>query len=228
MSASDDVSSLYTRRAGSYNGCVQAFRHRQALCSVLAASGLLRPGQRILDAGCGTGLSILALAGALKHRGLRAQAIDGFDLTPVMLERCAAAVRAADVPGVTLRQADVLGPGDQLPASWTGYDLITCVSMLEYVPRRRLPAALAALRQRLAPGGRLLAVITRSSFYPTRWIWRCEGYRASELRSACAAAGFTDLAFRYYPWNYAWLNIGNHIIDSAGSTPARGPARPES
>ena len=228
-SATTDVSRLYTRRSRSYVGYVQAFGHRQGLRAVLARTGVLRAGQRVLDAGCGTGLSILALAGAMRRGGVRPRLVHAFDLTPAMLERCQATLgshreglRAAGMPDAELRQADVLRLNDQLPESWHGYDLIVCASMLEHLPRHLLPAALAALRARLAPGGRILIVITRSGFYPTRWIWRCEGYRRRDVRRALAGAGFTGIEFHRYPAACAWLNLGNHVVTAAADR--SGPA----
>jgi len=208
--AADDVQRLFTRRADAYVEYAQAFRHRQGIAAALVSSGLLRPGQRILDAGCGTGLSILALTDALRTRGFACPSIDAFDLTEAMLDRCRETVRAA-LPPVEFRQADVLHLSEQVPASWDGYDLIVCAAMLEYVRRDSLTAAVAALGERLEPGGRLFAVITRSSFYATRWIWRCEGYTEREIRSAFTDAGLADVVFRRYPWRYGWLNVGNHI-----------------
>lgn len=217
--AASDVQRLYTRRPRGYVAYVQAFGHRQGVRALLTRAAVLEPGQRILDAGCGTGLSILALAGALRRLGLRPRSVDAFDLTPAMLDRCRAtlerrraALEAAGLTGVELRQADVLRLDDQLPASWTGYHLIMCASMLEHLPRHQLRAGLTSLRQRLAPGGRLLAVITRRQFYPTRWIWHCEGYTRQELHAALTDAGLTGITFHRYPWTCTWLNLGNHVI----------------
>jgi len=216
--ATNDVQGLYTRRGHAYVSYVQAFRHRQGLAAVLASSTALGLDQRILDAGCGTGLSILAMIEALHRRGFRHRSIDAFDLTPAMLERCKATLEANGVPRVELRQADVLHLDEQLPAGWTGYDLIVCASMLEYVPPHLLSKALAGLGERLAPGGRLVVVITRKLFYFTRWIWRCEGYGAGEIRAVMAKAGLSRGVLRYYPATYGWLNVGNHVIEAKATT----------
>ena len=47
---------------------------------------------------------------------------------------------------------------------WTDYDLIVSASMLEYVPRKRLAEALAALRGRLTDQGRLILFITKRNW----------------------------------------------------------------
>lgn len=210
--ARETVQQLYTRRAGYYAGYVQALGHRQGLEAVLVASGVLAEGQRILDAGCGTGLSILAIAGAFQRLALRYESVHGFDLTPAMLERCRAALSAQGIQNAEIRAADVRQLDSQLPASWTGYDLIFTASMLEHLPRDELVSAVSGLAARLRAGGRLLVVVTRRSFYPTRWGWHCEGYTSTELQGRMRQAGLTDVTARRYPWRYGWLNIGNLII----------------
>jgi 2-polyprenyl-3-methyl-5-hydroxy-6-metoxy-1,4-benzoquinol methylase len=207
------VEALYSRRRRFYGAYVQAFAHRQGLTALLARSTLLGDQQCILDAGCGTGLSIIALVDALKRRGLHHRKINAFDLTPKMLDACRKRLDRQHVPSVELRQADTTRLDRQLPTGWTDYDLIICVSMLEHIPRTRLTGTLAALRQRLAPNGRLLVVVTRKSFYPTRRIWRCNGYNRRELRQASTSAGFRQPAFRRYPWTHWWLNVGNHVLE---------------
>jgi ubiquinone/menaquinone biosynthesis C-methylase UbiE len=121
-------------------------------CSVCTPGGQARHGQRVLDAGCGTGLSILALTDALRSRGFACQPVDAFDLTEAMLARCRETIWAAGLPRVAVRQADALHLGEQVPESWRGDDLIVCASMLEYVPRDRLTAVVAALGRGVTDG----------------------------------------------------------------------------
>ena len=80
-----------------------------------------------------------------------------------MLERFGQTLKKAENDWVEARQANVLDM-DTLPTAWTNYDLIVTVSMLEYVPRERLSEALAALRERLADGGRLVVFITKQNW----------------------------------------------------------------
>jgi 2-polyprenyl-3-methyl-5-hydroxy-6-metoxy-1,4-benzoquinol methylase len=216
---SESARDLYTRRSGTYDSFVQAFGHRQGLAAMLACSGVLASSQRVLDAGCGTGLSTLALAEAFAQGGLSYEALQGFDLTPAMIDRCRTALGEAGIAGVELQLADVLRLDDQLPASWTGYDLIISVSMLEHVPRGQLVAALSQLAARLAPGGRLIVVTTRRWFYPVRWSWHCEGYTATQLRSGLRQVGLVQVATGRYPPRYGWLNVGNVVAH--GTAPDR-------
>lgn len=211
----ESVRDLYTRRSGIYDDFVQAFGHRQGLAAMLTDFGILAAGQRILDAGCGTGLSILALREAFTRSGLAHESVQAFDLTPAMIERCREAVAAAGISDLELRQADVLRLDEQLPQSWTGYDLIISVSMLEHVPRGALVTALLQLAARLAPRGQLIVVITRRGYYPVRWSWHCEGYTARQICSALREAGLVRVATRRYPLRFGWLNLGNVIATGA-------------
>lgn len=65
---------------------------------VLAA----RPGERIIDVGCGTGTSTLAIASAVTDSG----AAVGFDISPVMIEAAAARAAADGVGNATFMVGD--------------------------------------------------------------------------------------------------------------------------
>jgi SAM-dependent methyltransferase len=102
---------------------------------VLGLAGL-SPGMRVLDAGCGNGVYLRALAG----RGVRAA---GCDLSMGML-------RAAAHPA--LLNADAAA----LPVRDAAFDAVLAIHMLYHVPDRE--AAVRELRRVLAPGGVCIAV----------------------------------------------------------------------
>jgi SAM-dependent methyltransferase len=98
-------------------------------------------GQRALDLGCGTGRHAVLLA----ERFTR---VDAIDLSLPMIE-IARAKRTR--PNITYQQADLLkatGSGE--------YGLVLSVMTLHHVPDLR--AALAQIKELLAPGGRIVLV----------------------------------------------------------------------
>lgn len=208
-----DAQTLYTEKADAYVSFSSRFSHRRGLTALLLAENLVRDGQRVLDAGCGAGLASFALLDALGRRGWRARKIDAFDLTPAMLERFAQTLHTRAIPDVELRQADVRDPAG-LPPAWTGYDLILSVSMLEYVSREALAVVVRRLRERLAPAGRMLLVITRRN--PITWIvvekpWHAHSYTRAEFRAALSAAGCDPVRFTHYGARFFWLSLANHV-----------------
>src|SRR5262249_21927300 len=155
-----DPRQLFSERADSYARFIRAVRYPQGLRAFWLASPLLRPGLRVLEAGCGTGALTFAVWEAAAQRSIELATLDAFDLTPAMLDRLRASAERRRLAGIRLAEANVLEL-DALPASWRGYDLVVSASMLEYGPRERLPDALGALRARLRDGGRLVLFMTR-------------------------------------------------------------------
>ena len=99
-------------------------------------------GSRVLDVGCGGGL----LAEALTRAGARVTAID---LAPGMIE--VARLHAAESAlAVDYR---LVAAEEMAAAEPAGFDVVTCMEMLEHVPE---PAAMTAtLARLLRPGGAL-------------------------------------------------------------------------
>jgi len=209
------VKRLYTEKRDTYRRFISFFRSQDAMQAVLESSSLLRPKLRVLDAGAGFGTATFALLDALRSQDIQPLAIDGFDLTPAMLDQFQAELDSRGITLVRQQQANILELDQQLPSSWRDYDLIVSTSMLEYVSGPSLSQALSALKARLGRDGTLLVVITRKNLITKmlieRW-WRAAGYSRRELREAFAAAGFHDLAFIRFPLRYFWQNLANHVV----------------
>jgi len=212
---------LYTSRTDSYLRFIRAVGYAGGLAAAFRQSPVLLDNLRVLDAGCGTGVTSFALGAALKARGMSAAGIDAFDLTPAMLDRFRAALpvkgaKEADdgIGKVHLARADVLQLQD-LPDGWEDYDLVITASMLEYIEPREFTDALRGLGGRLREGGSLMLFITRNNALMRlligRW-WSANLYTQAELRRAFAEAGFAEVTFLRFPFPYGYLNIWGHIV----------------
>lgn len=117
----------------------------------------LRPGQRLLDVGCGWGGMVLHAA---RHYGVRALGVT------LSREQAEWAKRAIDGAGLgDLVEVRHLDYRDVLEDD---FDAVSSIGMTEHVGVRNYPAYFEFLRSRLRPGGRLLNhCITRSHNRPT-------------------------------------------------------------
>ncbi|MEJ8651626.1 methyltransferase domain-containing protein [Streptomyces sp. MS1.AVA.3] len=102
----------------------------------------LQEGDRVLDAGCGTGRALPALRAAVGPRGT----VLGADLTPEMLR---AAVRAGRDRDAALLLADVT----RLPLADAALDAVFAAGLLSHLPDSA--GGLAELARAVRPGGRL-------------------------------------------------------------------------
>lgn len=171
---------------------------------------VLRPGARLLDAGCGSGHFALALA----ERGVR---VTGVDFSSEMI-RLARGHAACQGPAVEWRVGDISGLDDAAGA----YDAILARVVLPFVPH--LTATLREFRRVLRPGGRLLASVpgALSPIYAASWLRHLPGGDPGnsyllpwELESLLKEDGWVIVA--------VWGEWGNDLYETANDI-ARAPS----
>jgi ubiquinone/menaquinone biosynthesis C-methylase UbiE len=162
----------------------EAFPHKEG--QVTAVSWLidqLKPGARILDAGCGTGLPT---ARQLTEAGM---SVMGIDISPVMLS-----LARKNVSRATFTEMDIM---DLAPESGE-FDAVVAFFSLLMLRRREIPSALARFRKALVPRGWLVLGMVEADVddIPIPFLGaqvRVAGYTRSELRDVVTAAGFAVL-----------------------------------
>ena len=162
----------------------------------VADAATLKPGQRVLDVACGTGV----LARAAIPRVQPGGSVAGLDKNPGML-----AVAASIAPDVAWRE----GTAESLPFADGTFDAVACQFGLMFCADRR--AALGEMRRVLAPGGRMAvavwAALDRAPGFAAfvELLQRVSGTRAAdalrlpfalgdadELAALCAGAGLAS------------------------------------
>jgi 2-polyprenyl-3-methyl-5-hydroxy-6-metoxy-1,4-benzoquinol methylase len=209
----------YQHRALHHGPAPQRFWHRAKLEEALA---LLRlgPGDRMLDAGCGSGI-LAAMAAELPETQVL-----GVDANPAAIEF---ASRTFTRPNLAFRQGlvDELGDLDGTPES---FEKISFLEVIEHLSRGQGEAILAQFARLLTPGGRLvLTTPNRRSPWPLiewlldrlRLVPQLSGeqhevlYDLDELRTMGEAAGLVLIEHRMIdtlaPWLAWWPGLARLV-----------------
>ena len=107
--------------------------------------GELRPGERVVDVGCGAGIDSLIASRMVAPTGQ----VVGIDMTPAMLDKAKASASAAGMDNVDFRQ----GYGEALPVPDGWADVVISNGVLNLMPDKA--AALAEIVRVLKSDGRL-------------------------------------------------------------------------
>ncbi len=115
----------------------------------------LRPGDRVLDLACGTGLNFEHLWELVGERGQ----VVGVDLTPAMLDIAHRLIEARGWTNVEVREADAAS----LPFPDGSFDKVLCSFALSIIPK--YVRALEEVKRVLAPGGRFVSLEMESKIH---------------------------------------------------------------
>ena len=155
---------------------------RDILADYLTREGKLPPRARILEIGCGTGHNLPMLA--------QFGEVDAIEIDPA----------ARDIAGERLGKPVGTAPLPELPGVPTAhYDLIAVLDVVEHIADD--VAALAAMRARLAPGGKILITVPAH-----QWLWSAHDvvnhhhrrYSKATLVKAIEAAGLRPRKLGYF------------------------------
>jgi ubiquinone/menaquinone biosynthesis C-methylase UbiE len=110
---------------------------------------------RLLDAGCGSGVNIVRLYSQVRN-------IVGIDYAFGSVERCRKRLQALGVRNVSL----FVSPISDVPSAAGSYDKILCLSVLQYIDDDEVQKTLREFARLLSPQGEvILHVKNKSSFY---------------------------------------------------------------
>lgn len=107
--------------------------------------GPLRPGDKVVDVGCGAGIDTLIAARMVGPEG----AVVGVDMTPAMIDKARRGAAEGGFANVEIRE----GFGEALPVEDGWADVVISNGVLNLMPDK--PRALGEMSRVLAPGGRL-------------------------------------------------------------------------
>jgi ubiquinone/menaquinone biosynthesis C-methylase UbiE len=108
----------------------------------------LKPGESVLDVGCGTG----TLAIAAKRRAGTGK-VSGIDASPEMIARAGKKTKKAGLD-IAFRNASI----DALPFQDAEFDVVLSTLMLHHLPRKLREQGAREMRRVLKPAGRVLVV----------------------------------------------------------------------
>lgn len=107
--------------------------------------GVIKPGEKVVDIGCGAGIDSLIAAGMVAPEGQ----VVGVDMTPSMLAKAKRAAKEAGIENVDFR----LGYGEELPIEDGWADVVISNGVLNLMPDKT--ASLQEMARVLKPTGRL-------------------------------------------------------------------------
>jgi ubiquinone/menaquinone biosynthesis C-methylase UbiE len=190
-----------------------------------------RPGDRVLDVGCGTGIVARSAVPVVGDKGR----VVGIDLNEGML-RVAKRAAAELVPPIEWRQGDATS----LPFPDAAFDVVTSQQMLQFVPGPE--RAVREMHRVLAPRGRLAIAVCRPIEHAVGYAPLAAGLRrhagaeaeammrspfpawsVEELRQIVTAGGFDAITIRIEVMCVRYPSATEFVRREAACSPLAGP-----
>ncbi len=192
----EKIQKYYTWRASNYDAG-SGFEIEHHLEAIRLAE--IQPGQRLLDAACGTGRATADLAKAVGPDGR----VDALDLTAAMLEQARAKIEKL---GLGSRVHFKQGNARELPFADGTFDLLYNGYMFDLIPLDGFQPILKEFARVLKPGGKLV-LVNMSKPHPSRTFyetiyekgWAVMPCRPVMMSPLLGPAGFTDTVRLYRP-----------------------------
>ena len=172
----------------------EAFPHKEGqLAAGDWLAGLLPPGSRVLDVGCGTGVPTARQLADAGHR------VTGIDVSPAMLKLCHDNVPEGEFLRVDMAELESSGLGL--------FDGVVAFFSLLMLPRGEIPFALRMLHEQIRDDGPLALAMVEADVddYSIPFLGntiRVSGYLRDDLRRVVSEAGFEIVgedAYAYAP-----------------------------
>lgn len=187
----------YDAAADSWDETVRRLGFADAYRSVLvtALTPLQQPTSvRVLDVGIGTGEHSIALARALRSRGMCDLSVYGVDVSKRMLE-----IATEKLAEEQVGFQGVLADGQDLPMPSASFDVVSAAHVIEHA---RSPLKFMSEMERvLRPGGIMVTMMTRCNPV-TRSIqkrWQVQCARSRKLEAVLRDFGMVDVKVLPYP-----------------------------
>jgi len=143
-----DAKPLDTTAAEAYEKfLVPTLNGPQAIEAVDIASP--RPGERVLDVACGTGVAVRLALPRVAPGG----SVSGLDFDPAMIAVARSIVRSSNDVALEWHCASAL----EMPFESSMFDIALCLQGLQFLPD--CTVGLAEMRRVMKPGGRLVAIV---------------------------------------------------------------------
>lgn len=167
-------------------GWLMSFGQLPAIRRRSIAVAELKPGERVLDVGCGPGSLTIPAAKAVGKEGR----VAGIDASPEMIE-VARRKAAKERMEIDFQVA----PIEALPFGDGEFDVVLSSLMLHHLPDEVKAQGLGEVRRVLKPGGRLIAIDIAGGHGPLTFLMGVFGHKlprdyAEQLQEMMRTAGF--------------------------------------